>query len=123
MLALSFGASAAPFTWTGAAGNGRWGDGGNWSGGRAPADDGSADVILAAGGSLTLDGVRVISTLGVSTAANVTLQAGSQPASALVLRGAGISRTARGTLSVQVPVLAAGGMAISGFEAQATVAN
>src|SRR5437016_1388840 len=123
MVAVSFGAGAAPFTWTGAAGSGRWGDGGNWSGGGPPADDGSADVVLAAGGTLTLDGVRVISTLSVSTGASVTLQAGSDPRSALVLRGAGISRSARGRLSLQVPVLAAGGMAISGFEAQGTVAN
>src|SRR3954453_1612157 len=123
MLALSSAAGAAPFTWTGAAGNGRWSDGGNWSGGRPPADDGSADVTLATGGTVTLEGVRVLSTLRASSGANVTLQAGLDPRSALILRGGGISRTARGKLSVQVPILAGAGIAASGFEAQATIAN
>ena len=123
ILVLSFGASAAPFGWTGAAGGGHWADGGNWSGGRAPPDDGTADVTFTAGGTVQLDGVRVVSTLGVSSSANVTLQAGAEPRSALVLRGAGLSRAARGRLTFQVPVLAAGAVALSGFESQSTVAN
>src|SRR4051812_16443356 len=123
ILALSFGASAAPFGWTGAAGGGHWADGGNWSGGRAPPDDGTADVTFSAGGTVQLDGVRVVSTLAVSSSANVTLQAGAEPRSALVLRGAALSRAARGRLTFQVPVLAAGAVAISGFESQSTVAN
>src|SRR5690242_8576883 len=89
---LSLAASAAPFSWTGAAGSGRWTDGGNWSTGVAPPDDGSADVTLAAGGAIALDGVRVISSLAVSALADVTLQPGAQPQSALVLKGAGLSR-------------------------------
>src|SRR2546427_3735686 len=103
MLAVSFGAGAAPFTGTGAAGSGRGGDGGNWSGGGPPADDGSADVVLAAGGTLTLDGVRGISTLSVSTGASVTLQAGRDPRRALGFRGARVSRRAPGRPSPQVP--------------------
>jgi Big-like domain-containing protein len=120
---LSLSAAAAPFSWTGAAGNGRWADAGNWSGGAVPPDDGTADVIVPAGGAIALDGVRVISSLAVSAASDVTLQAGAQPQSALVLNGSGLSRGARGKLIVQVPVLGSGAVSLSGFETQNTLAN
>ncbi len=120
---LSLAAGAAPFSWTGAAGNGRWADAGNWSGGAVPPDDGTADVIVPAGGTIALDGVRVISSLAVSAASDVTLQPGALPQSALVLSGSGLSRGARGKLIVQVPVLGSGAVALSGFEAQGTLAN
>ena len=122
-LLLSFAAQAAPFTWTGAAGSGRWLDAGNWSGGAPPPDDGTADVVIAAGGSISLDGARTISTLSVSATAAVTLQPGTQPQSALVLRGAGLTRSARGRLILQVPLLGGGSLAFTGFEAQTTIAN
>ena len=117
-LLFSLAAPAAPFTWTGAAGSGRWADAGNWAGGAVPPDDGTADVAFAASGTVALDGTRVVSTLSVSTAGDVTLQAGSQPQSSLVVRGAGLSRSAAGKLVVQVPVFAAGSIALSGFEPQ-----
>src|SRR6185295_10408536 len=120
---LSFAVEAAPFTWTGAAGTGRWLDAGNWAGGAVPPDDGTADVVIGAGGAIALDGARTISTLTVSTSSTVTLQPGTQPRSALVLRGAGLTRGARGKVVLQVPVLGSGSLTLSGFEAQSTIAN
>jgi MYXO-CTERM domain-containing protein len=118
MLLVPLAAQAAPFTWTGAAGTGRWGDAGNWAGGVAPGDDGGADVTFGAADVVTLDGTRVISSLSVAAAGDVTLQAGAKAESALVLRGAGLSRASRGQLVVQVPVLGTGPVALSGFEPQ-----
>jgi MYXO-CTERM domain-containing protein len=116
-LLFSFAAKAAPFTWTGAAGTGRWTDAGNWSP-AVPPDDGTAAIIFAAPGVVTLDGTRVIASLSVAVAGDVTVQAGSQAESAIVVRGAGFSRSASGQLIVQVPVFAAGPLAFSGFEPQ-----
>src|SRR5437764_313492 len=122
-LLAAAGARAAPWSWNGAAGTGKWGDGGNWAGGVAPPDDGSAAITIAASGIIALDATRVISSLAVSAAADVTLQAGAQAQSVLVLRGAGLSRSARGRLILQVPVLSGGTVAFSGFEAQTALAT
>ncbi len=122
-LLLSFSAAAAPFSWTGGAGSGRWEDAGNWAGGSVPPDDGTADVTIGVAATVALDGVRVISTLSVSAAADVTLQAGSQPQAALVLRGAGLFRSARGRLIAQVPVIGDGALQMTGFEAQGSIST
>jgi len=119
---FSLSAAAAPFTWTGAAGGGLWEDAGNWLP-AAPPDDGTADVIFAAGGVVALDGVRVLSSISVSTAADVTLQPGSQPQSLLVLRAGTVFRGTRGRLIAQVPISSQVPVSFAGFEPQILLAG
>ncbi|HEY6910481.1 MAG TPA: Ig-like domain-containing protein [Myxococcales bacterium] len=116
-------AAAAPFTWTGAGATRSWTDAGNWAGGAVPADDGTADITISAIGNLSLDGVRVVSTLAVSAPGDVTLQPGSRTDSALVLRGAGLLRSTRGRLTAQVPIRSAGDVSLTGFEPQAALST
>ena len=118
VLAVSSGAGAAPFTWVGAGATRSWTDGANWTGGSPPPDDGTASVTVAAAGSISLDGTRVVSALSISAAGTVTLQAGSQPASILVVRGGTLSRSARGSLVSQVPLFDGGALSLTGFENQ-----
>jgi len=118
ILAVSSGAGAASFTWTGAGATRSWTDAANWEGGSPPPDDGTAAVDVSAPGAVALDGTRVISTLSVSAAGTVTLQPGSQAGSALAVRGAGLSRSARGSLVSQVPIFDAGSLSLNGFENQ-----
>ena len=118
VVAVSSGAGAASFTWTGAGATRSWTDPANWAGGSAPPDDGTAAIAISAPGTIALDGTRVISTLSVPAAGTVTLQPGSQPGSALVVRGGVLSRTARGSLVSQVPLFHAGSLSLNGFENQ-----
>ena len=114
---------AGTFSFTGAGSTPSWSDPGNWSGGVAPPGDGSADIAISGGAALTLDGSRSIRSLAIAAGGVFTISAGSVPASFLSVGSGSISRSARGRLVVQVPLLASGGASLAGFEAQSALST
>ena len=116
-------ATAAAFTFIGAGATRSWNDGGNWTGGAGPPNDGTADVTISGGTSLTLDGARAVHSLALAVSGTFTVSSGNDANSILVLGGGSITRTVRGKLVLQAPLLAPSAMAVTGFEAQTALAT
>lgn len=79
---------AATFTWNGAGGDNNWSTAGNWAGGVAPANDGTAAIILAGSSKLTpnLDTNWDVVSLNFSNNAGAFVLGGSP----LTIRAGGI---------------------------------
>lgn len=100
-------APAAPFSWTGAGVSASWADPLNWSTGAVPPDDGTADVSidsLGSGGTIFLDGARVIRSLTINAGADVFLHPGSVAGSTLALASGILYRATTGLVSAAVPL-------------------
>ncbi|MGZ6144286.1 MAG: autotransporter-associated beta strand repeat-containing protein, partial [Myxococcales bacterium] len=119
----ALGAAAASFTFTGGGATRSWNDSGNWSGGAVPPNDGNADVTIAGGSSVNLDGNRALHQLELTVSGTFTVSPGSVAGSYLLVSGGATSQIARGKLVMKVPLLAPSAMAEAGFEPQTALAT